>query len=97
VPSEAPLRRPSAFLPLLLSAAALALVLARVVLHGTAPGRDEDAWARLFQLLLIAQVPIVAFHALRHLPRDGRAALGVLALQLLAALAALAPVAILGL
>ncbi len=53
---------------------------------------DEGTAAHLWQLLMAAQIPVVAFFAIRWLPQSPRSALGVLALQVVAALAALAPV-----
>ena len=75
------MRRPSAFLPVAMSLAALATVLAHVVVFGTAHQADEGAAAHVFQLLMIAQVPIVAFFAFKWLPLAQRQALQVLALQ----------------
>jgi hypothetical protein len=86
------LKRPSAFVPVAMSLAALALVLVHIILSGTARQADEGAVAHLWQLLMAAQIPIVAFFAIRWLPRSPRSALPVLALQAVAALAALAPV-----
>ena len=86
------LKQPSAFLPVAMSFAALATVLAHVVMFGVVREADEGAAAHIFQLLMIAEVPIVAFFAIKWLPRTPRQALQVLALQVGAALAALAPV-----
>lgn len=86
------LKRPSAFLPLAMSAAALALVLGRLALAGAAHQADEGAAAHIFQLLIAGQVPLVAFFAIKWLPRAPRFSLPVLALQALAVVAALAPV-----
>jgi len=86
------LKRPSAFLPVTMSLAALATVLMYVVLHGTAPQADEGAAAHIWQLLMAAQAPIVLFFAVKWLPRSPRQALPVLGLQVGAALAAMAPV-----
>ena len=91
------MKRPSAFLPVAMSLAALATVLGHVVVFGVAREADEGATAHLFQLLLIAQAPIIAFFAIKWLPQTPRQALPVLALQAGAALAALAPVFFLGL
>jgi hypothetical protein len=91
------LRRPSAFLPMVMSLAALAAVLVHVVLVGTAREADEGTAAHVWQLLMALQVPIVAFFAVNWLPRDRRHALLVLALQAVAIVAALAPVFYLGL
>lgn len=86
------IKRPSAYLPLAMSVAALSTVLGHIVLFGAAREADEGAAAHIFQLLLSAQVPIVAFFLIKWLPRSPRQALQVLALQFVAALAALAPV-----
>jgi hypothetical protein len=86
------LRKPSAFAPVAMSLAALALVLLHIALHGTARQADEGAAAHLWQLLMAAQLPIIAFFAIRWLPQKPKYALAILALQGMAALAALAPV-----
>ncbi|HWG88810.1 MAG TPA: hypothetical protein VN679_13575 [Candidatus Acidoferrales bacterium] len=88
------LHRPSAFLPLVMSVAALTLVLGHVAMVGAGAARraDEGATAHIFQLLIAGQVPIVAFFAIKWLPRAPRFSLPVLALQALAVIAALAPV-----
>ena len=86
------LKKPSAFLPVAMSLAALATVLIHIVFYGVAREADEGAAAHIFQLLMIAQVPIVAFFAIKWLPRFPRQTLLVLALQAVAGLAALAPV-----
>ena len=91
------LKQPSAFLPMALSFAALAMVLGHVVMFGVAREADEGAAAHVFQLLMAAPVPIVAFFAIKWLPQAPRPALQVLALQAAAALAALAPVFLLDL
>ena len=98
MPTEIPLlRRPSAYLPVAMSLAALALVIGHVALFGAAREADEGTAAHLWQLLMAGQMPIVAWFAIRWLPREPRQALPVLALQAAAALAALAPVFFLGL
>lgn len=86
------LRRPSAYLPIVLSLAALATVLLRIAFIGTAAEPDEGAAAHIWQLLMACQGPIVLYFALRWLPRAPREALRVLAMQSAAMLAALAPV-----
>jgi hypothetical protein len=86
------LKKPGAFIPLAMSLAALATVLIQIALFGTARQPDEGAAAHIFQLLMVLQLPIVLFFAIRWLPRFPRAALMVLALQAAAGLAALAPV-----
>ena len=84
------LKRPSAFVPLVISGAFL---IAFVI--GLGEGRlirqpDEDAGAHLFQILMPAQLLIIAFFAISWLPKKPKATLQVLALQVSAALAVLA-------
>jgi hypothetical protein len=86
------LKQPSALVPLAMSFAALAIVLGHAALFGVVHEADEGTAAHLFQLLIGAQVPIVAFFAIKWLPRDPRQALQVLALQAGAVLAAFAAV-----
>lgn len=80
------LRRPSAFLPLAMTALVLATIAAQIARFGTAPQSDEGTAAHLFQILMTAQIPIIAFFALAWLPRDRTHALEVLALQIAAAI-----------
>ena len=89
--------KPSATIPVLMSLAALGLVLADVAVFGAARERDEGAVAHVFQLLIALQLPVVLFHALRWLPKSPRQGTKVLALQVVAAAAACASVALLGL
>jgi hypothetical protein len=91
------LKRPSAFLPVLMSMTAVALVALHVVRYGGAREADEGTSAHLWQMLVGLQVPIVAWFAARWLPRAPGKALLVLILQAVALLAALAPVYMLGL
>ena len=85
-------KQPSALIPLAMSCAALAIVLGHIAVSGVARQADEGAAAHLWQLLMAGQLPVVAFFAIKWLPRSPRPALLVLALQAGAALAALAPV-----
>ena len=91
-----PTRQPSAFMPIAMSIAALVMVLYHIARFGIAPQADEGAAAHIWQLLMAGQVPVVAFYALKWLPRAPRTALQVLAVQVGAALAAAAPVYMLG-
>ena len=85
-------KHPSAFLPLAMSFGALATVLIFLALHGPAPQSDEGAAAHIWQLLMAAQIPIVLFFAVKWVPQSPRQAIPVLALQVGAAVAAMAPV-----
>ena len=86
------LKQPSAFLPVAMSLAALAIVLIHVAIYGVLREADEGAAAHLWQLLMAAQLPVLVFFAFRWLPRSPKQALLVMALQASAAVAALAPV-----
>lgn len=89
------LKEPSAYAPPSMSAAALAIVLIHLARYGVTRETDEGTSAHLFQLLLAAQLPIVAWFAIKWLPREPGRALVVLAMQAAAGLAALAPIFIL--
>ena len=91
------MRRPSAYLPVAMSLAALAMVLGAVAVdlaRGGAIARDPDegAVAHLFQLLMTVQWPIMLFFAVKWLRRAPRQTLGVLGLQAATWLAGCAPV-----
>jgi hypothetical protein len=86
------LKHPSAFLPPVMSLGALATVLIFLALHGPAPQADEGTAAHIWQLLMVAQAPIVLFFAIKWVPRSPRQAVPVLALQVIAAVAAMTPV-----
>ena len=86
------LKQPSALLPLAMSFAALAMVLGHAAMFGIVHEADEGTAAHIFQLLMAAQVPVVAFFAIKWLPRTPRQTLQVLALQAGAVLAAFAAV-----
>jgi hypothetical protein len=92
-------KRPSAFLPMVMSIAALSTVLASIVASSGAVVRDADegAVAHIWQLLMAGQVPMLAYFVIRWLPRAPRPTIYVFALQIVAALAAMAPVYLLGL
>lgn len=91
-------KQPSAFLPMAMSIAALAVVAVSLAKFGV-PSRyaDEGATAHTWQLLMLFQVPGIAWFAFKWMRKTPRLALGVLGIQLALALAAIAPVYILGL
>jgi hypothetical protein len=86
------MKQPSAWLPMAMSLAALTLVLGYIARFGVVHEADEGAVAHIFQLLMAAQVPLVAYFLLKWLPRVPGQALRVFALQFGAAVAAFAPV-----
>ena len=63
------------------------------VVHET----DEGATAHIWQILMVGQMPVLAFFAVKWLPRAPKPTLCVLSLQAVAALASMAPVFFLGL
>ena len=85
-------KRPSALIPVAMSTAALATVIAYAAMFGTARQADEGTAAHLWQLLMAGQAPIIVFFAVKWLPTTPRPALIVLAVQIGAALAAMFPV-----
>jgi hypothetical protein len=87
-----PIKQPSALLPIAMSLVALSLVLGHAAIYGVVHEADEGTPAHLFQLLMVAQVPVIAYFALKWLPRVPGPTLRILALQAGAALAAFAAV-----
>jgi hypothetical protein len=95
------MRRPSGFVPLAMSGAALYVVLRHLVLFGAAPhapvdphvGRpDEGPEAHIWQIMMTGQVPIILYLAIRWLWSDPVGTLSVLGIQVLAVVATAAPV-----
>lgn len=92
------LRKPTAYAPLVMSIAALSLVGAAFA--GWVPGRaapsigrsGDRAAARVFQLLMLLQLPIIGAFAGRWLPRAPRPAVRVMVWQAAAACVALATI-----
>jgi hypothetical protein len=89
------LKRPSALIPLAMSFAALSVVLGHIAIFGVTHETDEGTAAHVWQLLMAGQIPVIAFFALKWLPRSPREALLVLLLQAVAGLAAATPVFVL--
>jgi hypothetical protein len=78
-------RLPSAYVPLVMSCSAVVFMLVYVTIYGISqPGGDEGGPARLFQLTMLAQLPIIAWFAIRWLPLAPKQGLTVLVLQILA-------------
>lgn len=86
------MKRPSAFLPPVMSLIAAGMVLGNVALYGAGPRSDEGATAHLWQLLMALQLPMIAVFAIKWLPRAPRPTLYVLAQQAAAVLASCATV-----
>jgi hypothetical protein len=86
------IKLPSAWLPLIMSLTGIALVLGHVAMFGVVHEVDEGAAAHIWQILMTIQIPIVAFFAIKWLPRTPKQVLLILALQAGAYLASLAAV-----
>jgi hypothetical protein len=84
--------RPSAIVPMAMSLAAFSVVIGYVLIYGAAAQADEGAAAHIWQLLVGAQLPMVAIFVIKWLPKVPKAGMCVLALQLVALLIAAAPV-----
>ena len=90
-------RLPSALLPIGMSLAALGVVLADLArIHGGQSAGDGPA-AYVFQILLVGQAPVVAFFAIKWLPRLPAEAMMMIGLQAGAAFLAMMPMVILDL
>jgi hypothetical protein len=85
-------KRPSGFLPVVMSVAAVVIVVSAIAHEGTVRQPDEGAAAHLFQLLAVGELPVLAFFAAKWLRSDALAALTVLALQAVALALACFPV-----
>ncbi len=75
-----PVKHWSAWLPLTMSLAALTLVLAHAAVFGIVHEKDEGAAAHTWQILMAAQLPIVAYFMFKWLPNQAKESLLVLAL-----------------
>ena len=94
--NASPARKPSALIPIAMSLAALGTIAIHIARFGTAPQADEGTAAHIWQLLMAGQIPVIAFYAIKWLPQAPRTALQVMAVQFCAALAAAAPIYLLG-
>ena len=74
------IKQPSAWLPLAMSLAALILVLGHAAIFGVVHEADEGTAAHVWQILMAAQLPVVAYFIFKWLPRRPRESLQVLAL-----------------
>ena len=72
------IKQPSAVIPLAMSLAALGLVLGHAAIYGIVHEADEGTAAHLWQILMAAQLPIVAYFILKWLPKRPGEALQVL-------------------
>ena len=83
---------PGGFVPVAMSAGALAVIAGHILTSGIAPQADEGTAAHLWQLLMAGQLPFVGWFALTRVPDCGRRAIAVSAIHAGAISAALFPV-----
>ena len=77
-------KQPTAWIPLMMSFLALALILGYVAIFGVVQQEDEGAVARIFQFLMILQIPVIVFFGLAWLLKRFKEALTVLVVQIIA-------------
>ncbi|WP_157437309.1 hypothetical protein [Actinoplanes subtropicus] len=90
------IRKPSAWLPIVLPLAVLTFVLGHVAMYGIVTTGDEGTPAHIFQLWVLLQVLAVAVFAAKWLPRAPRAAATILVLQVASAAIPMGTVFVLG-
>ncbi len=78
-------KKPGAWIPLAISLLALGYVLVYAAFFGTGYHEDERAPARIFQLLMLVEIPFILFFAVKWLPRSPRQSGVILVLQVIAA------------
>jgi hypothetical protein len=74
----------------------LVLVAIQISIHGMSPEPDEGALAHLYQLLVIGQIPVIAFFGLRWFRQTPLQGLRVVVAQGFALASALVPVFVMG-
>ena len=92
------LKKPTGYLPLLMSAVALAGIFTYVAVAGipeNEPPHDERAPARIFQLFMALQMVVIACFAVKWLPRAPRQATSVLLLHAAGVAAAIGTIVVL--
>lgn len=87
------IRKPSAWIPILLSLAMLAIIgmyLAKIIPPD--PTGDEGLGAHLFQFWLVLESMMIPFFVIRSLPKAGKQVLPILVIQITLVLVVCAPV-----
>jgi len=81
------MKTPSAWLPLLMSFAALLLIVGSVALNGVTqpPPEDEGTVAHIFQILMGSQIFVLTYFAARWLPLNPKQGLKIIAAQVFCA------------
>lgn len=87
---------PSAWIPLLMSVCAMGLIIVYVTLFGiTKNSGDEGTPARIFQMLLLFQIPFIAYFISKWVKKDPKQFLPILIIQLAAILLSVATIVVL--
>ena len=86
------LKTPTAYVPIAMSAMAFSMTVLHLLRFGAVHEADEGVSAHVFQLLMLAQLPIIGVFAVKFMPNEPRNACATMAIQLGAALLALTPV-----
>jgi hypothetical protein len=86
------LMHPSALIPLLMSLAALTLVISHALIFGIVHETDEGTLAHLFQLLMVAQLPIIVYFLIKWFQKNPKQTIIVIVMQVIMLLAAIAGV-----
>ena len=88
------LKRPSAWIPIVLSLGIIAMLLVLLSINGvpTELPQDEGTAAHLFQIWLALEVGLIGFFAAKWLPRAPKEAAVILGIQILLVLAGMSPV-----
>ena len=83
------LLKPTAFIPLLMSLAGIAMVFIHWAVVGIVPESDEGTLAHIFQVLMAAQIPVAVFFLLRWVDEKPKQTIQVIVLQAVAWLTAI--------
>jgi len=86
------LKKPSAWVPILLSLGIIAMIIGVISIEGIVQHEDEGTPAHIFQLWLAIEFFLLAYFAAVWFSKMPRETLQILALQLLVAVAAAAPI-----
>jgi hypothetical protein len=87
------IKQPSAWIPIALSFGVLLIMFASFALSGTPTHQaDEGTAAHLFQIWLVVEVAMIGFFGVTWLPKKPLSASLILIVQIVAVLAACAPI-----
>jgi hypothetical protein len=86
------IKNPSAFVPLIMSFLAITIVVIHINIYGVVRDTDEGTAAHLFQLIIAAQAPIIAYFAFKWIPQNPKNGFKILFLQIIGVTLALSPI-----